>query len=100
MHEPGTSTTCTRILYPAPPPFLNRGAYTGGVRLKKAFEEGYLAGLQKFALGPSTPADDFANNVEHGKDVPPPTAESIPPPGSLDDLLSRGNQSAATAATT
>lgn len=45
--------------------------------LKQAFQNGRVAALRKFALGPPTQVDQFVADVEMGKDVPPESA--LPP---------------------
>lgn len=45
--------------------------------LKQAYERGWRAALEKFALDPPTQVDAFMGAVESGKDVPPMSA--LPP---------------------
>ncbi len=59
--------------------------------LKHAYENGGMAALRKFALGPPTQVDQFVSDVEAGKDVPPESAMAAPPmsgpPAALDGTL-------------
>lgn len=48
--------------------------------IRTAYEKGRRDALAKFALAPPTQVDEFVQNVEAGKDIPPPAA----PPTALD----------------
>ncbi|HEX7018737.1 MAG TPA: hypothetical protein VF159_01910 [Gemmatimonadaceae bacterium] len=49
--------------------------------IRTAYENGCRDALAKFALAPPTQVDEFVQNIEAGKDIPPPAA---PPPTALD----------------
>lgn len=49
--------------------------------IRDAYDKGRKDALAKLALAPPTQVDEFVQNIEAGKDIPPPAAS---PPTALD----------------